>query len=85
MKLLSLILWVTQFGFSVLFPLCLFLYLGFRLQTRFDLGLWVMIVFGIVGFLTSISTAKSCLRSLLKARDEASSQEKPPISFNDHS
>lgn len=84
MKILSLILWVTQFGLSVLFPLCLFLYVGFRLQARFDLGVWVMAVCGIIGFMTSISTAKSCMRSLLKARDEAASQEKPPVSFNDH-
>ena len=55
-----------------------------RVQNRFDLGFWIMAVFGVIGFMTSVSTAKSCLRSLLKARDEASSQEKPPISFNDH-
>jgi len=85
MKILSLIIWVTQFGFSVLFPLCMFLYLGFWLQNRFDFGFWIMALCGIIGFLTSISTAKSCLHSLLKARDEASSQEKPPVSFNDHS
>ena len=85
MKTLSLILWVSQFGLSVLFPFCLFLYLGFRLQNRFDLGVWVTLIFGVIGFITSVSTAKSCLRSLLKAWDEASSQEKPPICFNDHS
>ena len=85
MKILSLIVWVTQFGFSILFPLCLFLYLGFWLQNRFDLGFWVMAVLGVIGFMTSVSTAKSCIRSLLKARDEAASQERPPISFNNHS
>ena len=85
MKILSMLLWVSQFGLSVLFPLCLFLYIGFRLQTRFDLGIWVMLVCGIIGFLTSISTAKSCLKSLLKARDEVSPPKKPPVSFNDHS
>lgn len=84
MKIFSLIIWVSQFGFSVLFPLCLFLYGGFWLQNRLGLGLWVMVVCGVLGFMTSISTAKSCLRSLLKARDEAASQEKPPVSFNDH-
>lgn len=85
MKILSLIIWVTQFGFSILFPLCLFLYGGFWLQNRFGLGIWVSIVCGTIGFLTSISTAKSCLQALLKARDEAASHEKPPVSFNDHS
>lgn len=85
MKILSLIIWVTQFGFSVLFPLCVFLYLGFWLQSRFGLGIWVMALCGIIGFMTSVSTARSCLNALLKARDEAASQEKPPVSFNDHS
>ena len=85
MKVLSLLLWVTQFGVSIIFPFCLFLYLGFWLQSKFSLGLWVMLLCGVIGFMTSISTAKSCLRSLLKARDEAASQQTPPISFNDHS
>ena len=84
MKILGLLLWVTQFGLSVLFPICLFLYAGFWLQTWFDLGLWVMAVCGAIGFMTSVSTAKSCLHSLLKARDEAGSQKRPPVSFNDH-
>ena len=84
MKILSMILWVTQFGLSILFPLCLFLYLGFWLQTRFGMSGWVMAVCGIIGFLTSVSTAKSCLKSLLKARDEVSPPKKPPVSFNDH-
>lgn len=84
MKILGMLMWVGQFGLSVLFPLCLFLYVGFRLQVRYDLGLWVMFLCGIIGFMTSVSTAKSCLSSLLKARDEAASQKKPPVSFNDH-
>ena len=84
MKTLSLILWVSQFGLSVLFPFCFFMYLGFWLQDRFGLGMWVMAVCGVIGFATSVSTAKSCLCSLLKARDEASSQKTPPVSFNDH-
>ncbi len=84
MKILSLIMWVGQFGFSILFPLCLFLYLGVWLQNKFSLGLWVVIVFGILGLLTTVSTVKSCLKSLLKAADEASPQRELPIAFNDH-
>lgn len=84
MKILILLLWVTQFGFSVLFPLCLFLYLGFWLQNRFELDLWVTVLCGTVGFMTSISTAKSCLRSMLKVRDEASSQRQSPNTVKDH-
>ena len=85
MKILSLILWVSQFGLSVLFPFCLFLYLGYLVQNRFDLGLWVMLLFGVIGFMTSISTAKSCVRSLLKEIARQSDSKEPPIAFNDHS
>ena len=84
MKRLSLLLWVTQFGLSVLFPLCFFLITAVWLQKRFQLGSWIIIVLGILGFLTSISTARSCIRSMLKDADEASDSPKPPLSFNDH-
>jgi len=66
MKYLSLLTWVVQFGFSCLFPTCVFLMLGVYLQGRFNLGVWIVIVLGIIGFLTSISTARSCLRSMQK-------------------
>ena len=84
MKILNLLLWVSQFGFSILFPLCFFLMLAVWLQNKFGLGMWIIVVFGILGLMTTVSTVKSCLRSLLKAAEEASSQEDPPIAFNDH-
>lgn len=84
MKLLNLLLWVTQFGFSVMFPLCFFLILASWLQHRFGLGMWVTIVCGIIGLMTTVSTVKSCLHSLRKAADEVSPQKESPIAFNDH-
>lgn len=84
MKILSLLMWVGQFGLSIIFPTLFFLYLAVWLQNKFELGMWIVAVFGILGILTSISTTRSCLRSLRKAAEEVSSQEKPPISFNDH-
>ena len=84
MKILNLLLWVTQFGFSIMFPLCFFLLLASWLQAKFGLGIWVTIVLGVIGLMTTVSTVKSCLHSLRKAADEASSQEPPPIAFNDH-
>lgn len=85
MKLLNLLLWVTQFGLSILFPMCFFLLLANWLQTRFGLGMWIVVVCAVLGLLITISTVRSCMRSLRKAADEAASQEKPPIAFNDHS
>ena len=87
MKFLSLLMWVGQLGLSMLFPLCFFLILGVRLQIRYGLGLWITVVLGIIGFLTSVSTTRSCIRSLLKEADRASGHDKnapPPLSFNDH-
>ena len=85
MKFLSLIVWVTQFGFSVLFPTCFFLFLAYWLMTQFGLGIWIMAVLGVIGLLTSFSTAKSCIQSLLKEIDRQSGKKDPPIAFNDHS
>ena len=84
MKYLSLLVWVTQFGFSVLFPVCFFLMIAFWLQQKFALGIWIVAVLGVLGLLTSFSTAKSCLRSLLKEMDQASDRKDPPPAFNDH-
>lgn len=75
MKYLSLLIWVGQFGFSCIFPTCLFLMLGIYLQDRFDLGVWIVIVLGIIGFLTSLSTARSCLRSIRKEIDRISKDQ----------
>lgn len=84
MKILSLLMWVGQFGLSIIFPTLFFLLLAVWLQQKFALGAWIVIVFGILGVLTSISTTKSCLRSLSKAAEEASGQRQTPISFNNH-
>lgn len=84
MKFLSLLMWVGQFGFSVVFPTLFFLMLAVWLQNKFSLGMWIVVVLGILGLLTSISTTRSCLRSLRKAAEEASSRKEPPVAFNDH-
>ena len=75
MKYLSLLTWVGQFGFSCLFPTCLFLMLGVYLQRKFNLGVWVVIVLGIIGLLTSISTARSCLQAMCKEIDRISKKK----------
>lgn len=85
MKFISLLTWVGQFGFSCLFPTCAFLMLGVWLQGKFDLGIWVVIVLGVLGFLTSISTARSCLQSMRKEMERLNDKkEVPPVAFNDH-
>ena len=84
MKILNLLMWVGQFGFSVIFPTLFFLLLAVWLQNKFDLGLWVVAVLGILGILTSVSTTRACLRSMRKAAEEVSGSKESPIAFNDH-
>ncbi len=84
MKFLNLLVWVTQFGLSCLFPLCFFLLLAVWLQNKFALGMWIVIVLGILGILVTISTVKANWKALLKAADEAADRKDPPIAFNDH-
>lgn len=85
MKFISLLTWVGQFGFSCLFPTCAFLMLGVWLQGKFDLGIWVVIALGVLGFLTSISTARSCLQSMRREMERLNDKkEAPPVAFNDH-
>ena len=84
MKFLSLLMWVGQFGLSAIFPTVFFLLAAVWLRGRFGLGMWIVAVFGVLGVLTSISSARSCLRSMRKAAEEAAGKKQHPVSFNDH-
>lgn len=82
MKTLSLIFWVTQFGLSILFPPCFFLWLATYLQQHHNWGFWTTIVGGILGILIAASTAKANWRAMRKEAESCSAP--PPVSFNDH-
>lgn len=84
MKNLSLILWVTQFGLSILVPPCFFLLLAVWLQQKYGFGLWIVAVLGILGALISVGTARANWRAMRKEAQNAADSEKPPVSFNDH-
>ena len=84
MRFLTLLTWVGQFGFSIIFPTLFFLLFAVWLQQKFDLGIWIIFLLGTVGVLTTVSTTRSCLRSLRKAAEEASGERQTPVSFNDH-
>ena len=76
---------LTVGNFIMIFVACFFLYLASWLRQRFGLGMWIVVVFGILGLLTTISTARTCLAAMRKAAEEASSRsDPPPTAFNDH-
>lgn len=82
MKTLSLILWVTQFGLSILLPPCFFLWLAAWLQQNYSWGFWTTAVGGILGILISVSTARANWRAMRKDAEAGSAP--PPVSFNEH-
>ena len=84
MKFFQLLTWVGQFGFSCIFPTVAFLLLGVWLQQKFHLGVWILVLLGILGIMTSIQTARSCIHALCKAAEDASDRKDPPIGFNHH-
>lgn len=83
MKNLSLLVWLSQLGLSVAAPLAGFVLLGVWLHNRFSLGAWIIVLFSVVG----VICAAAGFRNSLKTMDHIASdetQEKPPVSFNDH-
>ena len=84
MKKLSLILWVTQFGLSILVPPCFFLLLASWLQQKYGIGMWIVAVFGILWVMIAVGTARANWCAMLKEAEDASGSQTPPVGFNNH-
>ena len=83
MRDLRLLVWLTQLGLSVAFPLAGFILLGLWLRDRLNLGLWVIIAAIVLG----LAGAADGLRSSMKAMERMSPSKKehePEVFFNDH-
>ena len=71
MKNLSLIVWLTQLGGSVAFPLAGFVLGAVWLRQRFDLGVWVLIA----GIVLGMAGAVDGFRVSLKAMERLAQQD----------
>ena len=84
MKKMNLLIWLTQLGLSVAFPLIGFVFLAVWLHHGFGWGMWVIWA----GILLGISSAVSGFRSSLKAMElmceDNQNQDPPAVSFNEH-
>jgi hypothetical protein len=82
MKDFSLLVWITQLGLSVVFPLGGFLALAVWLRDRWDWGMWVIWAGIVLGFCTACSALRANLKAMgLLAKEE---KKEPPLSFNEH-
>lgn len=85
MKNLNLIIWLTQLGYSVAFPLAGFTLLAVWLRQKFDLGIWVILLGIGIGFYCAVDGFRQSLKTMDRlGNDESKDKEPPPVSFNDH-
>ena len=66
MKNLNLIIWLTQLGYSVAFPLAGFTLLALWLRQRFDLGSWIVLVGIGLGFICAVDGFRNSLKIMEK-------------------
>ena len=83
MKDLNLLVWLTQLGMSVAFPLGGFILLAVWLHRRFDWGIWVIWVGAALGLLFAVDGLRVSLKALSRL-SKRPKQEPQGISFNEH-
>ena len=86
MKDLSLLIWLSQLGFSVAFPLAGFILLAVWLRDNQGWGSWVLWAGIILGVICAFQGLRSAIRSmeLLSKSKKQKDDQPPPVGFNDH-
>lgn len=84
MKNLNLLVFMTQLGFSVVFPLAGFSLLALWLRDRYGLGVWVVYAGIGLGFLLAVDGFRNTLKVMERMARDKREDDPPPVSFNDH-
>lgn len=84
MKEWGLLIWLPQFGISVVFPLIGFIMLAVWLQEHWGWGEWVIWVGIFFGLITAAVGVRDTIQAMNLAERKKKSEEPPPVSFNDH-
>ncbi len=84
MKNLSLLVWLTQLGLSVVMPLAGFILLAVWLQKRLALGNWVIWVGIGLGLVSALNSLRLSLRTLSRMCKDDTESKEPPVYFNEH-
>jgi len=83
MKDLNLLVFVTQLGLSVVAPLAGFILLALWLRNSCGWGDWVIWIGIGLGIFSAVEGLRSSLRAIGRMSGKPS-EDKPPVSFNDH-
>lgn len=85
MKDLTLLVWLTQLGLSVAFPLAGFILLAVWLRSSFGWGDWVIWVGLILGLTGAVNGFRHSLKAMeLQSRGKKTKKDPPPVVFNEH-
>lgn len=84
MKEWRLLIWLPQFGISVVFPLIGFVMLAVWLQNRFGWGQWVLWVGILCGLITAAVGVRDTVKAMALMEKKKKKDGPPPVSFNDH-
>lgn len=87
MKLVRTVTLLGQFGFTFITPPVVMGLLGWWLQDRFGLGLWVMLICLLLGLMTSFAGALRFYRRVMLQigkRAEAEAPTEKPVVFYRH-
>lgn len=83
MEVIKELVWVTQFGLSVISPLLICLLPAVFLRNRYSLGNWIVIVALVLGVGGTVMAFVRNLRDIAR-RDKPKKKQDPPIGFNEH-
>ena len=83
MKDLNLLVFLTQLGFTVAFPLAGFVLLAVWLRDRFQWGSWVIYAGLLLGLICAVTGFRDSLKTMERMSRDSKKKE-PPVSFNEH-
>lgn len=84
MKGLNLLIWVPQFGISIVFPLIAFILGAVWLHEELEWGSWVIVVGILCGLITAAVGVRDTIKAMELIEKRPKKESKPTVSFNSH-
>ena len=78
MKELSLIVWLTQLGFSIALPMGGFIWLAVWLRDKYQLGPWVILAGAVLGIAGAVDGLRYSLKAMELMTRDKKEKKRPP-------